>query len=117
MQLARALALLLFFADMTLPETIEIARLLPKKRLSNWKDGIDTFTLSESECNHTENQYVDCTNLCELVEIHGSHHVRCSCSNLSSTLTYNNSQWTCQEKGRVRSQFGELFPLTHIKMC
>ena len=107
MLLTRALAFLFFFADITLPETIEIERFLPQNKNKKWKDGIDKFTLPGSECNQMENQYVDGTNLCELVEIHGSRHFRCNCSNISPTLTYNNSQWTCQEKGRVRSQFGE----------
>ena len=107
MLLATALAFLLFYADMTLPETIEIARLLPENKLNKWKDVIDTFTLSESECDHTENQYINCTNLCEPVEKSGSRHFRCSCSDPTPTLTYNNRQWTCQGNGQVRSQLGE----------
>ena len=107
MLLATALAFLLFFADMTLPETIEIARLLPENKRNNWKDVIDTFTLSESECNHTENQYINCTNLCKPVKKSGSRHFRCSCSDPSPTLTYNNRQWTCQGNRQVRSQLGE----------
>ncbi|CAH3040047.1 unnamed protein product [Porites evermanni] len=91
---------------MTLPETIEIARLLPENKLNKWKDVIDTFTLSESECDHTENQYINCTNLCEPVEKSGSRHFRCSCSDPTPTLTYNNRQWTCQGNGQVRSQLG-----------
>lgn len=92
---------------MTLPETIEIARFLPQNNPEKWKDGIDTFTLPESECNQTENQYVDCTNHREADERGGSRHFCCSCSDSRPTLTYNNSQWTCQEKGRVRSQVGK----------
>lgn len=107
MLLTKALALLFFFANITLPETIEIARLLPENKLKNWKDGIDTFTLPESECNQTENQYVDGTNHSEADERAGSRHFYCFCSDSRPTLTYNNSQWTCQEKGRVRSQVGK----------
>ena len=101
MQLARALALLLFYIDITLPETI-------KKPLS-----IDTFTLPKSACKQTKSQYVDCgAKLCKRVKLSGGRHFRCSCSDPSPTLTYDNSQWICQEKGQVRSQFGEL--LTHM---
>ena len=104
MLLTRALALLFFFAHMTLPETIEIARFLPQNNPKKWNRAFDTFTLAESECNHTENQYVDCTNHCETDERTGTRHFNCPCSVSSPTLTYNNSQWTCQEKGQVRSQ-------------
>ena len=113
MLLARALALLLFYMDITWPETITIVRFMPQHKLSKWTKSIDTFTLPESACNQTKSQYVDCgAKLCERVELSGSRHFRCSCSDPSPTLTYDNSQWICQKKGQVRSQFGELF--THM---
>lgn len=110
MLLARALALLLFYMDITLPETIKIVRFMPEHKLSKWRKSIDTFTLPESACNQTKSQYVDCgAKLCKQVELSGSRHFRCPCSDPSPTLTYDNSRWICQEKGQVRSQFGELF--------
>lgn len=107
MLLARALGLLLFYTDITLPETIEIVRFIPGKK---WKRSIDEFIIPESVCNQTESQSVDSAKLCEhqLHEIDGSRHFRGFCSASSPTLTYTNSQWTCQKNGRVRSQFGEL---------
>lgn len=113
MLLGRALVLLLFYTDIALPETIEIVRFMKQNNLRNWKKSIDTFTLPESVCNQTKSQYVICgSKFCKLVELSGSRHYRCSCSNPSPTLTYDNSQWICQKKGQVRSQFGKL--LTHM---
>ena len=113
MLLARALALLLFYTDITLPETIKIVRFIPEK---NWKRSIDEFILPESVCNQTESQSVDCAKLCEHQpdETDGSRHFHGSCSNSRSTLTYTNSQWTCQKNRRVRSKYGELYSLTLI---
>ena len=113
MLLARALALLLFYTDITLPKTIEIVRIMPENNLSNWRESTDTFTIPESVCTQTKSQYVNCSAmLCKAVDLSGSRHFRCSCSDRSPTLTYDNSQWICQEKGQVRSQFGEL--CTHM---
>lgn len=113
MLLARAFALLLFYTDITLPKTIEIVRIMPENNLSNLRESTDIFTIPESVCNQTKSQYVNCSaKLCKVVELSGSCHYRCSFSDRSSTLTYDNSQWICQEKGQVRSQFGELF--THM---
>lgn len=111
MLLARALALLLFYTDITLPETIEIKRFILDKK---WKKSIDEFILPKSVCNQTESQSVDSAKLCEhqLDETDGRRHLHGFCSASSSTLTYTNSQWTCQKNGRVRRQFGELYSLT-----
>lgn len=83
---------------------------MPGNKRSEWKKSIDTFTLPESVCNQTKSQYVDCSaKLCKQVRLSGSRHFRYSCLDRSSTLTYHNSQWICQENGQVRNEFGELF--------
>ena len=110
MLLAIALALLLFYIDITLPETIKILRFMPENKLNEWEKSIDTFTVPESVCNQTKSQYVDCSaKLCEQVKLSGSRHFRCPCLYRRSTLTYHNSRWICQENGQVRNESGELF--------